>query len=207
MLIDDKYAATGARVRALGLARPAVLDVGCRDCVLRGHLPTDCTYHGVDLSQNRLGTVDTVLDVQRGLPMGDRSFDAVAALDVAEHVDDLERGLAEMLRVARRLLIVALPNMAHLFFRARFLATGRLGDKYDLHPGAGADRHRWLTVLPQTDAFMRAFASGFGADLEVARIAGDGRRKRLGARLARRARLDPALWAWSSLYVLDRREG
>lgn len=63
------------------------------------------------------------------LSLGDRSVDAVAALEVLEHVDRPEAAARELLRVARRAVVVSVPskpdrNPAHLrLFDARSLAA------------------------------------------------------------------------------------
>jgi hypothetical protein len=182
----------------------SLLDVGCRGCELAPYVKDVVAYEGADLTQNSAGTVRHVLDVENGLPMPDRHFDYVVALDLVEHLDDFFAGLDELLRVSRRALIVALPNMSHLLFRARFLLTGRLGGKYDLTYGMGRDRHRWVTVLSQADAAMRRFAEDSGVDLETRWVI-DSPKKQVLARVARACGVDPAWWVWTSLYVLRRR--
>ena len=134
--------------------RGSVLDVGARDGVLRRFLSRDLEYRSADVAPG----CDFVIDLERPLPFPDRSFDYVVALDVLEHVDNLHAGFGELLRIARRGVIVALPNMAYLPHRVSFALRGRLGtDKYDLRPAAAADRHRWLTTSRQA---MRFFAGG-----------------------------------------------
>jgi SAM-dependent methyltransferase len=54
----------------------------------------------------------TALDVYDGetLPYPDDRFDIVTTIDVIEHVPDYQRFLAELVRVARRAVIVSTPN-------------------------------------------------------------------------------------------------
>jgi hypothetical protein len=182
----------------------SLLDVGCRGCELAPYVRDLAEYEGADLTQNQFGTVRHVLNVEAGLPMADQHFDYVVALDLVEHLDGFFAGLEELLRVSRRALIVALPNMGHLLFRARFLLTGRLGGKYDLTYGMGHDRHRWVTVLDQADTAMRQFAEDRNLHLETHWVV-DSPKKRILAQVGRACGVDPAWWVWTSLYVLRRR--
>ncbi|MGH7430124.1 MAG: class I SAM-dependent methyltransferase [Candidatus Methylomirabilaceae bacterium] len=183
----------------------SLLDVGCRECELRSYLPHGVHYVGLDLFQNAEGTVDHVLSVEQCLPFPDQNFDFVVALDLVEHLDDLSGGLKELARVTRRQLMVLLPNMAFVTFRLGFLLHGRFvgTDKYDLTYRMGPDRHRWLTVLPQTDDYMRDFARDNGLLLERT-ICQEGPKKELVAKFARAVRLPESWWAWKVLYSLSR---
>jgi SAM-dependent methyltransferase len=131
-----------------------LLDVGARDRALERHLRGGrLAYHSAD----RSGEQDHTLDLEHALSLGDGSFDVVVALDCLEHVDRLHAALHELIRVSRAATVVALPNLACWQHRLSFLWRGRLAtDKYDLTSSPPDDRHRWLTVLPQTDDFVRA---------------------------------------------------
>ncbi len=180
-----------------------VLDVGCRDTVLKSYLPKGTRYAGVDLFQNDQGTVDYVQDLTKGLPVDDQSWDVVTALDVVEHIDDMEAALSELWRVCGYRLIVVLPNMAHIWYRLNFLLRGRMNGKYDLVFPGRLDRHRWLTTVIQSDAYMRCFAESAGASLEIRYETGSPKRACL-AGIARVFGLGPQFWAWTGTYVLSR---
>lgn len=184
-------------------ARSTLLDVGCRGCELKPYVTELVDYSGVDLFQNRESSVDHVLDVSRGLPFPDQSYDYVIALDIVEHLDDFRGTLEDLLRVSKRALLVMLPNMAHLFFRLKFLRTGHLSAKYDLTYGQGQDRHRWLTVLDQSDEYMRKFATTHRLAFETIWF-NDSFKKRTFARVCRALHLPPQLWVWASLHVFRR---
>ena len=125
--------------------------------------------------------------------------------DVLEHLDDLDGGLDEMARLAKRAIAVTLPNLAHVFFRLQLLRHGRVGAKYDLTYGYGSDRHRWFTVLPQTDAFMTSFAAAHDMSLEITYLTGTGGPKlRALERSLRLVRAAPAWWTWTVLYLFER---
>ncbi len=185
--------------------RARLLDVGCRDCALRPHVVDLVDYEGLDLFQNAEGGVAHVHDVERGLPFPDRSYDVVVALDLLEHLNDFQRGLQELFRVARRRLMLVLPNTSHVAYRFDYLLHGRFTstDKYALRLDAGPDRHRWLSPLSEADEYLAAFAARVGAPLERHRLA-PGQRTGRAARVARALGVPASLWAWSSMYVLTR---
>jgi SAM-dependent methyltransferase len=183
-------------------ARPRLLDVGCRGCEFEPFVSDFADYEGLDLVQNARGSVRHVFDISRGLPFADRQFDYVVALDVLEHVDDLQGALEELLRITRVQLVVLLPNMAHAIHRWRFLIRGHINDKYDLVYGAGKDRHRWLPVLHQSDRYIQDFCSERGVVLDAVWF-NDTPKKDLLARAGRRFGLKPALVVWCSFYFLS----
>ena len=77
-----------------------------------------------------------------GLPIRDRSVDAVIAFEVIEHLPDVSRALDEMLRVVRRpgCVIIGLPNHASLWtpFEDALLRRNRLA--FGVERGRGAWR-------------------------------------------------------------------
>lgn len=145
----------------------SVLDIGARSCELRPYLENS-SYVSVDLLPT--DKIDIVANLERGLPFQDNTFDASIALDVLEHLDNISLGLAEMDRVTKKLMVICLPNMAHVKFRLRFLATGRIGEKYDLDWNCGPDRHRWLTVPSQTDEYLIRWCNAKGYAISMRRL-------------------------------------
>ena len=182
-----------------------LLDVGCRGCDLKEYVSDAFHYEGLDLFQNTQGTVNHVLDVSFGLPFPDNGYEIVVALDLLEHLDDLNFGLTELTRISKDATLIMLPNMAHVFFRWNFLVSGRLSDKYDLIFGYGKDRHRWLTVLNQSDLYMQNFAINNHLDIDVYYFNDTKKKEQLG-RICRILGIQPKHWAWSSLYVLKNRK-
>ena len=137
----------------------SVLDIGCRDGILRRFLPQEVSYAGVDLCPGP--NVTRVCNVEQGIPFADASFDTVVALDVLEHIDNVWFAFDEMVRVARRQLMAVLPNSYHFRERLRFL-RGREGGKYVLSPDPILDRHRWLPSYRSARSFFahQAFRHG-----------------------------------------------
>lgn len=194
----NRHREAASAIVALGLDRPRVLDAGCRDGALAALLPQAWVV-GLD----RAGAAAVRGDVTR-LPFADRAFDVVCALDVLEHCDDLAGAFAECLRVADRLLLVSLPNMAHPALRLRFALSGRLSGKYDLGDATQPDRHRWLTPLAQSDALMAVLAARAGCRIATTARITEGRRSAALAALLRPLGAHPQLWAWTSLYAVTR---
>ena len=191
------------RVAAQLPRRPRLLDVGCRGCELSAFVGDFADYEGLDLFQNAQGSVRHVLDVSRGMPFEDSEFDFVVGLDVLEHVDDFIGTLRELWRVSGSRLVLILPNMAHVLHRLRFLRTGRISPKYDLQYGAGPDRHRWFTVLDQSDRYIHEFCTENGLTLEILWL-NDTKKKDRAARVARRLGFSAQAVVWASVYVISR---
>jgi SAM-dependent methyltransferase len=134
-----------------------VLDVGCRSGNLKRVLSKD-TYYGLDLYP----PADIIGDLGAGLPFKDRSFDAVVALDVLEHTDDIYEALHELCRIARRYVVITLPNAFEIKARLKFLFGKQLSGKYGLPVDPPADRHRWLFSFQEAMAFTHALGKRCG---------------------------------------------
>lgn len=201
----NKFEYFSSKILKLDSMHPIeLLDVGCRGCELKDFLPENVLYTGVDLFQNPKGTVSCLADVSRGLPFPDKRFNYVVALDLLEHLDDFEKGLTELLRISHKYLVVLLPNMAHIFFRFRFFCKGVLDKKYDLlHGRSSVDRHRWLTVIPQSSAYMHAFCSEKGFKIKIIPF-NDTLKKNLISQLLKWLGFKKAWWAWSEFYVIEK---
>jgi SAM-dependent methyltransferase len=127
-----------------GLVREAgartVLDVGSGSRGLARWLPASLSVTAVDTTFDDYGAArrfagrgarPVVGDV-RELPFADRAFDAVAAVDLMEHVPPADRGRAldELARVTRRRLVVGCPVGARALqadraLSERLTASGR----------------------------------------------------------------------------------
>ena len=158
-----------------------LLDVGCRDGRLRRHLPSAVDYVGIDLTPSP--AVSRVCNIEEGIPFQDAAFDTVVALDVLEHTDNIWYAFSELVRVARRQVMVVLPNTYHWRARLRFL-RGREADKYKLTPEPIEDRHRWLPSYCTALAFAQRQAEKFNLGLDISIMLDE--RPNLGRALAAR---------------------
>ena len=159
----------------------SVLDIGCRDGKLKKFLPGRIEYAGIDLTPSP--HVTKVCNAESGIPYPDNAFDAIVALDMLEHTDNIWFVFGEFVRVARRQIMVVLPNSYHWKARLRFL-RGKEGDKYKLPPEPIEDRHRWLTSYDASHHFALHMAAKYGLRLTES-IAVDERRNFLREKFAR----------------------
>lgn len=193
-LIYDKYRLTN---QALRPEVRSVLDVGCRDAILKQHLRGDIAYTGIDLMPG-LG-VDFVANAEEGLSFADKSFDAVVALDLLEHTDNIWFVFDELLRVSRKQVIVVLPNAYHWSFRLQYLRGKEMG-KYILPAEPTLDRHRWLLSYPSASGFCRARAARAGWVAQE--IILHGGRRHLPVDLAL-STVSKNLAAWAVMFVME----
>lgn len=115
----------------------SVLDIGCGDGVVGTLLPTDWSYRGIDLSNaaiyeqnasdNRIlystpDKIDAVL-------ASSEPADAVLMLDVLEHTRRFSDLFERSIPLAKRYMIVSLPNELFLLDRLRFL----IGNEHPAH--------------------------------------------------------------------------
>ena len=144
-------------VQLAGSDYESVLDIGCRDKILKDFIIKEAKYQGIDYKDSNeiLGH-----NLEYGIPFEDNSFDIVFALDVLEHVENIHFLFDEILRVTRLEAIVALPNMSYWKFRLRFLKGKDISDKYIFSPVKVLDRHRWLTSYNSAIKFVSENAKG-----------------------------------------------
>jgi SAM-dependent methyltransferase len=146
--------------------RGHVLDAGCRSGLLRTaleqHRGFDVRYTGVDLQR----PAQVVADLNRTFPFVDRAFDIAVALDVLEHTDDLHAAFDEVCRVAKKYVVLTLPNGYELKGRIKFVFGLPLSGKYGLPVEAPRDRHRWLFSFTEAREFVRVRSTRHGFCVE-----------------------------------------
>jgi len=128
-----------------------LLDAGCRTMALQPFLKGCRKYYGTDLIP-----ADGVLqcDLDTRLPFEDNQFDVVTALDVLEHLNNPHSALQELYRVARKTVLISLPNMYYITFRMNYLRGRGISGKYDFPPQPILDRHRWILSYSEALEFI-----------------------------------------------------
>jgi len=135
-----RYTRYETAVGLIGRSFESVLDVGCgKEKLLRPYFPSHIEYRGIDLIGG-----ETQFDLEKGLPiLQDNSYDIVFTLDVLEHLENAHFVFQELLRVARKEVIISLPNMYYWVRRFRYFGGKTLEQSY-FYPEATPDRHRWI---------------------------------------------------------------
>jgi Sulfotransferase family len=115
------------------------------------------------------------------------------ALDVLEHTNTIHYVFDELCRVARRHIVIALPNQFDIGNRwATVLGRNRSG-KYGLPLEPPSDRHRWLFPFEEARNFCRHRAHAVGwRVVDEAVMLGPKRR-----------RIEPLVRIWPSLFAPD----
>ena len=111
----------------------SVLDIGCRDMVLKRYLKGNFKYKGLDYNnpndqKNDFPIIDH--NLENGLPINLEKFDIINALDVLEHLENIHEIFNSLFNQSKKKIVIALPNMAYYRFRKHFLFTGTLSKKY-----------------------------------------------------------------------------
>lgn len=142
----------------------SLLDAGCRTMALKPLLSGCREYYGSDLIPTA-GVLQC--NLEGPLPFDDNSFDVVTALDVLEHLDNPHGALQELFRVAKKSVLISLPNMHYIEFRWRFLRGHGLSGKYKFPPQPILDRHRWVLSYSEALAFILENSTDFVVDHEM----------------------------------------
>ena len=152
--IADKYAPVLAG---------SVLDVGCDQAPLRALLANPANYVGVDIHPQ----ADIALDLDaRDLPLAGRSFDTVVCTDVLEHLERCHAVFDDLCRVARRHVLVSLPNPLRNLLVALAQGSAGLLKYYGLPVDRPTDRHRWFFGFEEAAQFLRIRGERAGFEVE-----------------------------------------
>jgi len=122
------------------VAPESVLDAGCGEGeLLRRGLLTGVPAVSLDRSRRALAEIRThthgcrpVCGSVLELPFARASFDAVVCLEVLEHLEDPAAAVAELLRVARRAVVLSVPYEP--YFRVGNLLRGKYLSGLGNHP-------------------------------------------------------------------------
>ena len=123
-----------------GVAPESVLDAGCGEGeLLRRGVLTGARTVSLDRSHQALAEIRTHTHACRPvsgsvleLPFARASFDAVVCLEVLEHLDDPTAAVEELLRVARRAVVLSVPYEP--WFRLGNLLRGKYLSGLGNHP-------------------------------------------------------------------------
>jgi 2-polyprenyl-3-methyl-5-hydroxy-6-metoxy-1,4-benzoquinol methylase len=159
------------------LAPASVLDAGCGE----GHVTSwiaeafpQARVAGVDGREDALAALRARtprVEAARGdvydLPFGDRTFDVVVCTEVLEHLEEPGRGLAELVRVAGRAVVLTVPHEPG--FRLGNVARGRYLGRFGSTPGhVNTWGRRGFTRLVAAKAHVERWRSLFPWQLVVA---------------------------------------
>lgn len=140
----------------------SLLDVGCDEAVLREFVGPE-RYTGIDISD----AADIRLNLMEAdrLPFEDGAFDVVTCTDVLEHLENLHVIFDELVRVAKRHVLVSLPNNWNSARRQLRRGKGGIAH-YGLPLEKPIDRHRWFFSLLEARDFLMAGAERHGLVVE-----------------------------------------
>ena len=176
-----------------------LLDAGCRTMALRPLLSGCKEYFGTDIIPAE-GVLEC--NLEKKLPFKDGSFDVVTALDVLEHLDNPHGALKELCRVAKKAVLISLPNMHYIEFRIRFLKGNGISGKYIFPENPVVDRHRWILSYSEALAFVRANTMNFNVEHEMI-LPARGRTKYISEPIERcLAHIWPNLFVYGSLFEI-----
>ncbi|NBB80755.1 MAG: methyltransferase domain-containing protein [Verrucomicrobia bacterium] len=131
----------------------SVLDIGCYEAPIRTIIDASVEYTGVDI----VGDPDIELNLEECdcLPFQDSSYHTVICIKVLEHLDCLHRIMDELFRVAKKEVIVSLPNCWNSARTPIARGSGTIAH-YGLPLERPVDRHKWfLSVTDITEFFCQ----------------------------------------------------
>jgi len=159
----SRVSVTGKIVSSLSDVN-SILDIGCRDGILRKYIPERIEYYGSDLFNhgNHVAYVGDIMELSF-----DRKFDIVAAIDILEHLEKPALAFDKLVGLACKHLIVSFPNCYDLKKKYAFLLHGTMGGKYRFSDEDILDRHRWIMGLQEIEEFFKSKATKHGLELTV----------------------------------------
>lgn len=132
-----------------------VLDIGCREMILKEYLEGKFNYLGLDYISKKSNATDFINhNLEKGIPDNLDNIDIIVALDVLEHIENIHDVYKEFFSITNKTVVVALPNMAYYEFRINFLIKGVLSGKYIFTENKILDRNRWIPNYQYIDKFI-----------------------------------------------------
>ena len=144
--------------KKLGILNGAtILDIGCRDMVLKTYLKGNFIYKGLDfqITEKLEENKDLINhNLENGLPKDLGKYDIINALDVLEHLENIHDIFQDLFNHSNSQIIIALPNIGYYRFRLSFLFKGILSKKYTFNKNKTDDRHRWIPNYYSINKFV-----------------------------------------------------
>ena len=137
------------------LNKEIILDIGCRDKILKSNLKGDFQYTGIDFSENYHDKEVLIHNLETGIPSNIGKVDIITAIDVLEHLENIHDIYKQLFLVSNKMIVIALPNMAYYKFRINFLIHGTLSGKYFFNVNKINDRHRWIPDCDSIAKFIK----------------------------------------------------
>jgi cyclopropane fatty-acyl-phospholipid synthase-like methyltransferase len=137
------------------LNEETLLDIGCRDMILKKYLKGKFKYIGVDYKINLEDTDDFInFNLESGIPkIGE--IDIITAIDVLEHLENIHDVFSSLFLLSKKKVVIALPNMGYYKFRLNFFFTGFISGKYNFSEKKIFDRHRWIPNYKSINRFIK----------------------------------------------------
>ncbi len=130
-----------------------VLDVGCRDAIMRSYLPS-VPYYGADVSLNYNSPNFQRANLEEGPPFIPKKFSLVIALDVLEHCNNIHQAFHNLYDSSSKHIVISLPNEFYINPRIRFFLSGKCPSKFIFNSDPNGDRHRWLFDIGNLKRFL-----------------------------------------------------
>lgn len=137
--------------RFRSILRGKILDVGCDKAFLK-NLLHGIDYTGIDI----VGNPDIQINLEEIniFPFADNYFDCVICSDVLEHLDNLHHVFGELIRVAKKYIIISLPNNWANARRPISRGKGSIAH-YGLPIDPPQDRHKWFFSMLDAINFIK----------------------------------------------------
>jgi 2-polyprenyl-3-methyl-5-hydroxy-6-metoxy-1,4-benzoquinol methylase len=106
------------------LNEETLLDIGCRDMILKKYLSGKFNYIGLDYTNNINHSKNFINhNLENGIPKID-NIDIITAIDVLEHLENIHDTFSSLFLLAKKKIVIALPNMGYYKFRMHFFLQG-----------------------------------------------------------------------------------
>jgi len=193
-----------------------LLDIGCGDGVVSRHLPSQCEYTGLDISDAciyeqrhdnpkvRYVQANQIPDLMRS----EGPWDTVLLLDVIEHTRRFTPLFELALTRANQQVVVSLPNELFFLDRLRMLRGHELNaHSLDLVDQPEGFKHQFIVNIDKARSLLsqRAEALGFNLTEEILRPLISKRRLAQPACWALQQLSSPQLWSMGSVFIFQRR--